>query len=90
MPKQCCGKKQNKTSRRHNSPRLQNILWGYSNQDGLVLVWKQDIPMEQNREPTINPDIYGQLIFNKGGKNTNWEKVSSASDSGKTGELYVN
>ena len=37
--------------------------------------------------PEINPDIYGQLIFSKGGKNIKWEKVSSASGAGKTGQF---
>jgi len=30
--------------------------------------------MEQKREARINPDTYGQLIFDKGGKNIKWEK----------------
>ena len=30
--------------------------------------------MKQNRDPEINSDTYGQLIFNKGGKNINGEK----------------
>ena len=43
----------------------------------MVLVPKQtDRPIEQNREPEINSDIYGQLIFDKGGKNIKWEKDS--------------
>ena len=36
--------------------------------------------------PGKNPHIYGQLIFDKGGK-IQWEKVSSASRLGKTGQL---
>ena len=40
--------------------------------------------------PEINPHTYGQLIFDKRGKNIKWEKVSSASGAGKTGQLQVN
>ena len=30
--------------------------------------------MEQNREPRKNPCIHGQLIYNKGARNIQWEK----------------
>jgi len=45
-----------KPSRRHNSPRLQEILQSHSHQNSVVLVSKQtDRPMEQNREPGNKP-----------------------------------
>ena len=45
-----------KPSRRHNSPRLQEILQSHSHQDSVVLVSKQtDRPMEQNRESGNKP-----------------------------------
>ena len=66
-----------KPSRRHNSPRLQAILQSHSQQDSVVLVQKQNCrPMEQNREPRKKPRHYGQLIFDKGGKNIKQEKDS--------------
>ena len=38
----------------------------------------------------INSRTYGQLIFDKGGKNMQGEKtVSSTNGTGKTGQLYV-
>ena len=46
--------------------------------------------MENNRESRNKPDTYGQLIFNKGGKNKKWGKVSSASGTGKAGQLHAN
>ena len=46
----------------------------------------------KTENPVINPDIYGELILNQGGKNIRWEKDSyfSASGAKKTGNLCVN
>ena len=44
-----------------------------------VWYWYQNRQTDQwNRRgnPEINPDTYGQLIFDKGGKNIKWEKES--------------
>ena len=43
----------------------------------MVLTQKQTHrSMEQNRDPTNKPKHYGQLIYNKGGKNIQWRKGS--------------
>ena len=43
----------------------------------MVLAQKQILRlMEQNREPRNGPTMYGQLIFDKAGKNIQWNKDS--------------
>ena len=37
----------------------------------------------------INPSTYGQLIYDKVGKNIQWRRVSSVNGAGKTGLLHV-
>ena len=84
----CQSDPEEKESWRHNTPRLQTVLQSYSNQNSVVLAQKQTYgSMEQNREP----GNYGQLIFNKGGKNIKCEKDSLFSNgAGKTGQMHIN
>ena len=71
LPKQYV---ENKTSRMCNSPRLQTTLQSCSNQDSLVLVQSRRTDQWNIKESLqINLDTYGQLIFNKGGKNIKWK-----------------
>ena len=54
----------------------------------MVLAQKNRHIYQWNRidNPELDPQIYGQLIFDKVGKRIQWKKVSLANGAGRTGQ----
>ena len=56
----------------------------------MILVYSQIDQWERIESLQINPSLYGQLIYNQGGKNIQWGKtVSSIDATWKTGQLHA-
>ena len=73
----------------HHVAIFQATLQSCDHKDSMVVAKKQTHrPMEQNREPRNGPRLFGQLIFDKAGKNIQWKKDSSISGARKIGQLH--
>ena len=66
-----------KQSWKHHNSRLQAVVQSYTHQDSMVLAQKQTPDQWDRIEYTeMETQIYGQLIFEKAGKNIQWTQDS--------------
>ena len=84
--------KEKNQSWRHHNPRLQAVLKSCNHQDSMY--WHKNRHSDQrNRIENLemDPQTYGQLIFDKAGKNIHHgiKTVSSTSGAGKTGQQHA-
>ena len=64
-------------NRGHHNARFQAVLQSCGHQDSVVLAQKQTHrSMDRIENPEVDPELYGQLIFNKAGKTIPWKKGS--------------
>ena len=71
---------------RHHNPRLTNC----NRQGSMILAQNRHIDQWNRIEnPELDPQMYGQLIFDKAGKRIHWKKVSVTNGAGRTEQQHV-
>ena len=91
-----------KSLKSQSNPEKENQSWRHYNSNfnlyykaviiKTVWYWHKNKYVDQwNRmeNPEMYPQTYGQLTFDKAGKNIQWKKVSSANGVGKTGQKHA-
>ena len=59
---------------RHHDSRFQTLLQSCSHQDSMILAQTYIVQWNRIENPEMDPQLYGQLIFDKAGKFIQWKK----------------
>ena len=80
-----------KQSWRHHNARFRAVLQSCDHKDSMVLAQNRHIDQWNRIEnPEMDPQLFGQLIFDKARKTSGGKKtVSSINGTGKIGQLYT-
>ena len=61
---------------RHHNPRLQAVLQSCNHRDSMVPAQRHSDQWNRIENPEMDPQTYGQLIFDKAENNIQWNKDS--------------
>ena len=74
----------------HHNAGLQALLQSCNHQDSMVLAQRYIDQWNRMENSERDPQLYGQLIFNKAGKNIQWKKDSLLLNGArKIGQPYI-
>ena len=88
-PNTCSNFEKEEQSMKDHNTWYQTVLQGHYNQNSLVLAWEQSYRTIETTE--VNWNLYGQLVFGKGGRNIKWSnKIDSSTNSvGRSGQPHA-